>query len=63
MGEGRTTAPRERETAGRGDGAGDEMRQRGAGHCGVANETEQGKMAESAKQQPRLIWKPVAMEW
>ena len=50
-------------TAGRGDWAGDWTRQRGKGHRGMANETEQGKMAEGAKQQPRGIGKPVAMGW
>ena len=36
-GRGRTTAPWERETTGRGDGADDGMRQRGTGQRGVAN--------------------------
>ena len=43
--------------------AGDVMRQRGTGYRGVANETEHREMAEGAKQQPRGIGKPVAMEW
>ena len=38
------------------EGAGAGMRQRGMGHG-------KGREAESAKQQPRGIGKPVAMEW
>ena len=53
---GRTTAPWERENTARGDWAGDGMWQRGMGH-GMGWETE------SAKQQPRRIGKPVAIEW
>ena len=41
--------------------ASDGMTERGTGHRGVAKESEQGKMAESAKQQSRGIGKPVAM--
>ena len=41
---------------GRWERAGAGMRQRGMGQA-------KGREAESAKQQPRGIWKPVAMEW
>ena len=41
---------------GRRQRAGAGMRPRGMGHG-------KGREAESAKQQPHGIWKPVAMEW
>ena len=48
--------PKGRESMGRWERAGAGMRQRGMGHG-------KGREAESAKQEPRGIGKPVAMEW
>ena len=48
--------PKASETKGSGDRAGDGMWREGPGHG-------MGREAESTKQQPRGIGKPVAMEW